>query len=203
VVFRLPQKPCTFNEDQGSANVITLRLRRTDLEFVSLSQTRAVGNFSGGALNPLGNTHGVQTAPVIPRSLFSLLLTRTCPGNSFAPTEPRIYGFGRNANPQSQAERLSLVRCRRSLRRLNENNGLPSLSTLGPQYTSVLPRTITQNSFRRNDAFSFPSVPTPMKFGVGYPTGRYTLNFRGWFICAAFSVGPDFYSDSTGAINRH
>src|SRR4029077_322397 len=60
--FSAFSQPCTFNENQGLGNVdyVASQKSRLGVRFF-IADTAQLVTFPGGALNPLGNTHGFKS----------------------------------------------------------------------------------------------------------------------------------------------
>ena len=198
--FSAFSEPCTFNEDQGSANVdyVASQKNRLGVRFF-VADTEQLVTFPGGALNPLGNTHGFNSPGHSAFIVFSLAHTYVF-SNALL-NEARI-GFVRTRT-QSKAEtpfNWSDVGVTES--DMNGNNGLPSLSIVGSvSMTSVLPRTYTQNSFVFNDVFSFLSGANAMKFGGSVTRLEDNLDFAGFGSFVQFLSWPDFLLGLDGTTN--
>ncbi len=198
--FSAFSEPCTFNEDQGSANVdyVASQKNRLGVRFF-VADTEQLVTFPGGALNPLGNTHGFNSPGHSAFIVFSLAHTYVF--SKALLNEARI-GFVRTRT-QSKAEtpfNWSDVGVTES--DMNGNNGLPSLSIVGSvSMTSVLPRTYTQNSFVFNDVFSFLSGANAMKFGGSVTRLEDNLDFAGFGSFVQFLSWPDFLLGLDGATN--
>jgi hypothetical protein len=193
-------QPCTFNEDQGLGNIdyIASQKSRVGARFF-ISDTQQLVTFPGGALNPLGNTHGFDSPGDSAFIVFSLAHTYVF--SNAVLNEARI-GFVRTRT-ESRAEapfKWSDVGVTESS--MNENNELPSLSIVGSvSMASVLPRTYTQDSFVINDVFSFLSGANEVKFGGSITRLEDDLDFAGFGSFVQFLSWPDFLLGLDGASN--
>jgi len=198
--FSAFSQPCTFNENQGLGNVdyIASQKSRLGVRFF-IAYTEQLVTFPGGALNPLGNTHGFKSPGASDFVVFSL-------AHSYALTnavlnEARI-GFVRTRT-KSKAEapfKWSDVGVTES--NMNKNNELPSLSIVGSvSMASVLPRTYTQNSLVLNDVFSFLSGANAVKFGGSVIRLEDNLDFVGFGSFVQFLSWPDFLLGLDGKSN--
>jgi len=198
--FSAFSQPCTFNEDQGLGNVdyVASQKSRFGVRFF-IADTEQLVTFPGGALNPLGNTHGFNSPG--DSAFFVFSLAHTYVFSNALLNEARI-GFVRTRT-ESKAEtpfKWSDVGVTES--NMNENNELPSLSIVGSvSMTSVLPRTYTQNSFVFNDVFSLLSGANAMKFGGSVTRLEDNLDFAGFGSFVQFLSWPDFLLGLDGGSN--
>jgi Carboxypeptidase regulatory-like domain/TonB dependent receptor len=198
--FSAFSQPCTFNEDQGLGNVdyVASQKSRFGVRFF-IADIGQLVTFPGGALNPLGNTHGFNSPGDSTFIVFSLAHTYVL-SNALL-NEARI-GFVRTRT-ESRAEapfKWSDVGVTES--NMNENNELPSLSIVGSvSMASVLPRTYTQNSFVFSDVISFLSGANAVKLGGSLTRLEDNLGFAGFGSFVQFLSWPDFLLGLDGGSN--
>jgi hypothetical protein len=198
--FSAFSQPCTFNENQGLGNVdyVASQKSRFGVRFFIANADQLV-TFPGGALNPLGNTHGFDSPGDSAFIVFSLAHTYVF--SNAVLNEARI-GFVRTRT-ESRAEapfKWSDVGVTES--NMNGNNELPSLSIVGSvSMASILPRTYTQNSFVLDDVFSFLSGANAVKFGGSLTRLEDNLDFAGFGSFVQFLSWPDFLLGLDGKSN--
>jgi hypothetical protein len=198
--FSAFSQPCTFNEDQGLGNLdyVASQKSRFGVRFFIADADQLV-TFPGGALNPLGNTHGFDSPGESAFIVFSLAHTYVF--SNAVLNEARI-GFVRTRT-ESRAEapfKWSDVGVTESS--MNGNNELPSLSIVGSvSMASILPRTYTQNSFVLNDVFSFLSRANAVTFGGSLTRLEDNLDFAGFGSFVQFLSWPDFLLGLDGKSN--
>lgn len=198
--FSAFSQPCTFNEDQGLGNLdyVASQKSRFGVRFFIADADQLV-TFPGGALNPLGNTHGFDSPGESAFIVFSLAHTYVF--SNAVLNEARI-GFVRTRT-ESRAEapfKWSDVGVTESS--MNGNNELPSLSIVGSvSMASILPRTYTQNSFVLNDVFSFLRGANAVTFGGSLTRLEDNLDFAGFGSFVQFLSWPDFLLGLDGKSN--
>jgi len=193
-------EPCNFEEDQGSGNIDYVMSQKSKLAARSfVAYNNQLVTFPGGALNPLGNTHGFNSPGNSAFVVFSLAHTYVL-SNSVL-NEARI-GFVRTKATMGAEAPFKWSDVGVSESEMNENNELPSLSIVGSvSMASVLPRTYTQNSFVFNDVFSFLSGANAVRFGGSLTRLEDSLDFVGFGSFVQFLSWPDFLLGLDGSSN--
>ena len=198
--FSAFSQPCTFNEDQGLGNVeyVASQKSRFGIRFF-IADTDQLVTFPGGALNPIGNTHGFNSDGG--SDFIVLSLAHTYVLSSAFLNEARI-GFVRTQTESGAEAPFKWSDVGVSESSMNENNELPSLSIVGSvSMASVLPRTYTQNSVDFNDVLSFLRGAHAMKFGGSVTRLEDNLDFAGFGSFVQFLSWPDFLLGLDGKSN--
>jgi hypothetical protein len=193
-------QPCHFEEDQGSGNVDYVMSQKSKLAARSfIAYSDQLVTFPGGALNPVGNTHGFNSPGDSAFVVFSLAHTYVLSNASL--NEARI-GFVRTKTTMAAESPFKWSDVGVSESEMNENNELPSLSIVGSvSMASVLPRTYTQNSFVFNDVFSFLRGANAVRLGGSLTRLEDNLDFAGFGSFVQFLSWPDFLLGLDGSRN--
>jgi hypothetical protein len=200
-------QPCSFSENQGLGNldyVISQKSQLAGRFFVAKSDQLVT--FPGGALNPVGNTHGFSSPSASEFVVFSLAHTYVL-SNSLL-NQARI-GFVRTRSEMEAKAPFKWSDVGVSEGELNKNNELPSLNIVGSvSMASILPRTYTQNSLVFNDVLSFLKGSHAVKVGGSLTRLEDKLDFVGFGSFVQFLSWPDFLlgldgnSNGTGTLSN-
>jgi carboxypeptidase family protein len=198
--FSTLTQPCTFNQDQGAANVdyVASQKSRLGARFFTADSDQLV-TFPGSGLNPAANTRGFNSPGGSHFIVFSL-------AHSYVLTnallnEARV-GFVRTQTESGADVPFKWSDVGVSEGEMNENNELPNLSIVGSvSMASVVPRTYTQNSFAFDDIFSFLSGANAVKIGGSVTRLDDNLYFAGFGSLVAFLSWPDFLLGLDGNSN--
>jgi len=184
-------EPCDFDEDQGLGNLDYIISQKSQLAArFFIEDGEQLVTFPGGALNPVGNTHGFESPGSSKFVIFSLA-HRYVLSNALL-NEARI-GFVRTRTESGAEAPFKWSDVGVSESEMNENNQLPSLSIVGSvSMASVLPRTYTQDSFVFSDVLSLISGANAMRIGGSLTRLDDNLDFAGFGSFVQFLSWPDF-----------
>jgi Carboxypeptidase regulatory-like domain/TonB dependent receptor-like, beta-barrel len=192
-------QPCSFNEDQGLANLdyVSPKSQLAARFFVAHSDQSVT--FPGGALNPAGNIQGFSSPGSSQFMVASLSHSYVL--SSAMLNEARI-GFNRTSTTMAANAPFKWSDVGVLEGEMNRNNELPSLSILGSvSMASVIPRTYTQNSFVVSDVFSWLNGAHALKFGGSLTRLHVNLDFAGAGSFVQFLSWPDFLLGLNGSAN--
>src|SRR4029077_978563 len=198
--FSAFSQPCTFDEDQGLGNVDYVASQKSRFAArLFIADSGQSVTFPGGALNPMGNTHGFDSPG--DSTFIVLSVAHTYVLSNALLNDARI-GFVRTRTESRPEEPLKWSDVGVSESNMNENNELPSLSIVGSvSMASVLPRTYTQNSFVFNDVISFLSGANAVRLGGSLTRLEDNLDFVGFGSFVQFLSWPDFLLGLDGRSN--
>lgn len=192
-------QPCTFDENQGLANLDYLSQKSQFAARFFLAQSDQLVTFPGGALNPAGNIQGFSSPGDSQFMVASLSHSYVL--SSAMLNEARI-GFNRTSTTMSANAPFKWSDVGVLEGELNRNNELPSLNILGSvSMASVIPRTYTQNSFGASDVFSWLKGAHALKFGGSLTRMHVNLDFAGAGSSLQFLSWPDFLLGLDGSAN--
>src|SRR4051812_3614158 len=213
--------PCSFDEDQGLANLdyVVSKNGRIAARFL-IAQSDQLVTVPGSGRNPVANTRGFDSPGGSDFIVFSL--AHTYVASSAFLNEARI-GFVRTRTKSGSQAPFKWSEVGVSEGEMNDNNELPNLNILGSvSMASAIPRTYTQNTFSFSDTFSVGSGAHAMKFGGSLARLKQYFDIVGIGSSVQFLSWPDFLlglnandngtgkfssvfasSDNYGLLNRH
>ena len=183
--------PCSFDEDQGLAN----------LDYVASKNSRIAARFfiarsdqlvtvPGSGRNPVANTRGFDSAGGSDFIVFSL--AHTYIASSAFLNDARL-GFVRTKTRSGSQAPFKWSDVGVAEGAMNDNNELPNLNILGSvSMASAIPRIYTQNTFSLSDTFSLVSGAHAMKFGGEIARLKEYFDIVGIGSSVQFLSWPDF-----------
>jgi Carboxypeptidase regulatory-like domain len=193
-------QPCTFNEDQGLANVSYFASQKSRLGVrFFIAHSDQLVSFPGSGLNPIGNTRGFSSPS---GSEFVVLsLTHSYVLNSASLNEAR-GGFVRTRTESGAEAPFKWSDIGVAEGEMNKNNELPNLSIVGSvSMATVTPRTYAQDSFVFSDVLSFARGANALKLGGSLTRLEDNLDFAGLGSFVQFLSWPDFLLGLDAASN--
>ena len=183
-------QPCTFNEDQGLANLDYLSPKSQIAARFFIAHSDQSVTFPGGSLNPVGNIQGFSSPG---NSQFMVVsLSHTYVFSSAMLNEARI-GMNRTSTATGATAPFEWSDVGVLEGEMNRNNELPSLNILGSvSMASVIPRTYAQHSLGASDVFSWLKGAHALKFGGSLTRLHVNLDFAGAGSSLQFLSWPDF-----------
>jgi hypothetical protein len=189
--FSTLTQPCTFNEQQGLANVdyVASQKSRLGTRFF-IADTDQLVTFPGNGLNPAGNTRGFNSTGGSNFVVFSLAHNYVFTNDLL--NEARI-GFVRTQTESGAQAPFKWSDVGVSEGEMNENNELPSLSISGSvSMAPAFPRTYTQNTYSVSDVVSFFKGAHALEFGGSLMRLAEDFDFAGLGSSVQFLSWPDF-----------
>jgi hypothetical protein len=183
--------PCTFDEDQGLANLDYVASKNNRIAARSfVAHSDQLITVPGSGRNPVGNTRGFDSPVGSDFIVFSLAETYVGKGSFL--NEARL-GFVRASTKSGSHAPFKWSDMGVSEGEANDNNELPNLNILGSvSMASAIPRTYTQNTFSFSDTFSLISGAHAMKFGGSLARLEEYLDIVGIGSSVQFLSWPDF-----------
>jgi len=184
-------EPCSFDEDQFSANVDYLVSPKSKIagRFFFANDNETV-TFPGNGLNPIGNVAGFPSPFSAGYRVFSLAHTYMFSNTKV--NEAR-FGYVRTSGRTSATTPFSWSSVGVAEGEMSDANELPSVQILGSlNMTSGYPRRFVQNSFVFDDLFSVIKGGHSIRVGGSLTRLQNNVNIAGAGSLVLFLSWPDF-----------
>ena len=184
-------QPCTYDEDQGMANLdyVMSPKNRLAARFFTAESNQLV-TFPGSGLNPMGNTRGFNSPGDSGFVVFSLADTYVASASFL--NDARI-GYTRTSTHSGSESPFEWPDVGVSAGEMNRNNEMPDLNILGSvSMASAFLRTYSQDAFSADDLVSWLTGPHAMRFGGSLARLREYFDITGLGSSVQFLSWPDF-----------